>query len=222
MYFVQFFLLFFFYSIVDRYVMTLCESMKPVEQLARYVCDQGASAAAWIRADQLRVEERFAEMCAHPGCPSYGLSPGCPPYVMKPDAFQAVVDMYQAVVVFRINSMADLLRTQRRKHIARDIHRLAATAEQQALQVGFVKALGFGAGSCKELFCEQDARCQVLDGGACVYPDLARSSVAGVGVDVQALCEGVGWQLSWQEPNKQGEQSEPVQMACMLGLVLVG
>jgi len=218
---VQIFLLFLFTEL-DLIGKIRDKGMKSVEQLAVYARRQGASAAAWISVDQLHVDERFARMCMNPGCPSYGLSPGCPPHVMKSDAFKALLGTYQALVVFRIDSTVSSLQTRERKLIAQNIYRLAVRLEQQALEAGYVKALGFGAGSCKELFCEQDTVCRVLAGGACSFPELARSSVAGVGIDVKALCASVGWQLLWQEPRREGEQGEPVPMAFMLGLVLVG
>ncbi|PID72395.1 MAG: hypothetical protein CSB34_02260 [Desulfobulbus propionicus] len=193
--------------------------MAPVQQLVRYICDQGASQAAWIGVDQLQVDERFALMCKNPECPSYGLSPGCPPHVMSPDAFKKMLKEYQHIVVFRIDMEQHQLHTGHRKGVARLIHHFAALVEQKALEVGYTAALGFGAGSCKELFCEQDASCQVLAGGLCKHPDRARSSVSGVGIDVRALCEVIGWQLSWLE---ESGGNKPVDMACMMGLTLVG
>lgn len=181
----------------------------------------GATAAVIIPAHTLVVEDRFAAMCAAPQrCPSYGLAPGCPPHAMHPSAFRQQVQTYQQILVFKVDvPVADLM-GEKRVAIARTIHRIAATVEQEAHSRGLARARGLAAGSCKEVFCAEEEACVVLNKQQpCLHPDLARPSISAVGVDFAALADSVGWPFNKIDPD-QVPSGEPA-MGLMAGLILL-
>lgn len=199
------------------------ENLEGLTAQARFL---GATDAAIIPAHSLRIEDRFAEMCAAPTrCASYGLAPGCPPHAIKPSIFREQLKGYRYILVFKIDApIADLM-DERRLIIAREIHRLAATLERAAASRGWAQARGLAAGSCKELFCGAEASCVVLANRqtCCLHPDVARPSLSAMGVDFAALAQSVGWQFGRINPATDPEQStdsEPA-MGLMAGLVLL-
>ena len=181
----------------------------------------GASATGLLPATRVRVEERFARMCAVPTpCPSYGLAPGCPPHAMSPEAFKLYLQDFQTALVFKIDAPVEDLLGPKRLDLARAIHRIAATLEHSALSRGMAKAQGMAAGSCKELFCAQEQACAVLaHKRPCRSPDLARPSLSAVGVDFSALAALLNWPFGKLAATTVG--GEPA-MGLMAGLVLLG
>ena len=191
----------------------------PLPALARSL---GATEAVLLPAEALVIDERYAAMCAAPHrCPGYGLAPGCPPHAPSPADFRARLAEYRLVVVFKIDApVAELLNEEQRRRLARTVHRIAAGLEQAAPALGFARAAGMAAGSCKELFCADAAACAVLDGsGPCRCPDLARPSLSAVGIDFAALAALAGW--SFTRIGSETETSDPPAMGLMAGLVLL-
>ena len=137
---------------------------------------------------------------------------------MSPDCFRTVLDGYEWVLVFTRDVVSVILAGNGRLKVAKNIHEVAAAIELAAVPLGFSQAQGVAAGSCKELFCPADQACRVLQyRQPCRFPDKARFSVSGLGVNVGALCNALGWDLAWQIH----EDGEMVEMALMLGIVLV-
>ena len=194
---------------------------KGIEGLTERACALGATAAVIIPATALVVEERFAEMCAAPTrCPSYGLAPGCPPHAMKPEAFRDLLRCYQQVLVFKIDAPVTALMGPERLEIARTIHGIAATLEQEAISRGFPRARGWAAGSCKELFCPHQEACMVLEKNlGCPYADRARPSLSALGVNFTLLDATAGWKFEKIE-EQTGTTNDPA-MGLMAGMVLI-
>ncbi|WP_084312604.1 DUF2284 domain-containing protein [Desulfobulbus elongatus] len=183
--------------------------------------DLGATAAVLLPADVLVINDRYAALCAAPHrCPSYGLTPGCPPHAPSPAAFRACLAGYRLVLVFKIDAPAADLLSDNRKSVAQAIHRIAAGLEQAARSSGFARARGMAAGSCRELFCADEADCAVLHGARpCRHPDLARPSISAVGIDFAALAAQAGWPFARIDADA-AVGSEPA-MGLMAGLVLL-
>ncbi len=196
----------------------MLQAVNQRQKLLDFSIERGASRALWLPSSKVVVEERFASMCqSSPRCPSYGRAPGCPPHVMSPSSFRSVLNRYEWVLVFTRDVAADMLAGNGRVEVAKDIHEIAAATELAAVSFGFSQAQGIAAGSCKELFCPDDQACRVLQADQpCRFPDRARSSVSGLGVNVSALCTTLGWELCWQSY----EGGRDVEMALMLGMVL--
>jgi len=192
-----------------------------IERLLARAGQLGASAAATLPATALVVEDRFAALCAAPHrCPSYGLAPGCPPHALKPSNFRELLVAFHQLLVFKIDCPLAALRGPERLVIARRIHFIAATLEAEALAGGWARAMGLAAGSCKELFCPQQAPCLVLGQGlACPHGDHARPSLSALGVNFALLATAVGW--SYEKIEAQTTASEEPVMTLMAGLVLL-
>lgn len=182
----------------------------------------GANAAELVSPGSLIVKDHLAALCGAPHrCPSYGLAPGCPPHAIKPEAFRKLLLAYQHILVFKIDAPVSALMGQERLEIARRIHTITATIEQEALASGWRLAKGLAAGSCKELFCPELAVCQVMDQGlACPHAGFARPSLSAMGVDFGLLAESVGWPFE-KVPTQPTATGEPI-MGLMAGLVLLG
>ncbi len=191
-----------------------------LRELVQKAFELGVSDARIIPARSIVVEERFAEMCASPPCPGYGQGPGCPPHVMKPAAFRELLSRYEHVLVFRIDAPTELLLGEERHGVARQVHEISAAIERLAREKRYAHSRGFAAGSCKMIFCADRESCVVLEkGDECRFPDKARASISGIGVNFEELCKAVGWDF---QIITRDTTSDQVPMGMMAGIVLVG
>lgn len=180
----------------------------------------GASSANIINAGELIIEDRFAELCGPDKCPGYGRSINCPPYSMKPLVFRELVKNYEHCLVFKIDVPMETLLSDDYLHVTRLIHELAAGIEEFAKSSGFSGAKGFATGSCKQLFCTEYKHCHVLEeiDGKCRFPDLARPSLSGLGVNFNKL----GLKLHWQDVDFEiKKKTDSKSMGLMAGIVLL-
>ena len=193
----------------------------PHDALLALARSLGASAAVVLPTDALVVKERFAALCEAPHrCPSYGLAPGCPPHAPSSAAFRALLTTYRSMLVFKIDAPVADLMGPARLAIARTIHGIAAGVERAAQSHGLNQAKGMAAGSCKELFCIDEADCPVVTSNLpCRFPDLARPSISAVGIDFTALAAQAGWPFGRIELESSGEENPATGL--MAGLVLL-
>jgi predicted metal-binding protein len=194
--------------------------MNKPDQLVRYALETGADAAVIIPAGDIVVNAGLAGLCRQPGCPNYGLSVNCPPHVGGPHAMKKLLRDFRQAVVFRMDVPgADLFSGNRRRAFQR-LHKIAAGIEQAAVVLGFVRTRGYAGGSCRELFCHDYEDCAAFaENGRCRFPQYARPSMSGFGIDVAALFKAAGWALSLADPLAgPGEDN----MANICGLVLIG
>lgn len=191
-----------------------------LQELIHKAFELGASAARITSAQSIVVEDRFAAMCATPQCPGYGMAPHCPPHAMKPAKFRELLTQYEHALVFKIDTPTEVLLGDGRFDVAKLIHEISAEIEQLARKKGFTNSRGFAAGSCKMIFCRQQAKCIVLDKNEdCRFPDQARTSLSGLGVNFLELCKTLGWQM---EIITRDTKPDDVPMGMMSGLVLIG
>ncbi len=191
-----------------------------IEELAQRLIDLGASDAKAIPAGSIVVEDRFAEMCAAPQCPSYGLAPSCPPHVMKSHEFRELLGQYEHAITFKIDAPTVVLMGEGRRDIARLIHEMSSGIEKLTKDSGYPNSKGLAAGSCKMIFCYDQTRCAVLDGDHdCLFPEVARPSISGLGINFLELCKIVGWHVDiiTSETNP-----DDVPMGMLAGVVLIG
>jgi len=190
------------------------------QKLIQKAFEAGASDAKFIPAQAVVVEGRFAEMCASPQCPGYGLSPSCPPHVMKPHEFKDLLSHYEQVLVFKIDVPTEVLLSDGRRNVAKLIHEISSGIERLAKEKGYTNSKGFAAGSCKLIFCNEQAECVVLDKNEkCLFFNQARPSLSGLGVNFFELTKIVGWQI--KKITKDTKPDE-VPMGIMAGMVLIG
>jgi predicted metal-binding protein len=191
-----------------------------LQELIRKAIELGVSDVRIIPARSIVVEDRFAEMCASPQCPGYGQGPGCPPHVMKPAEFRGLLARYEHALVFKIDAPTELLLGEERHDVARRIHEIAAAIELLARERGYAGSRGFAAGSCRMIFCADRESCVVLEnGGECRFPDQARASLSGIGVNFEELCKAVGWRF---QIITKDTTSDEIPMGMMAGMVLIG
>ena len=167
--------------------------------------------------DQLEVDPSLANYCCE--CESYGLSAHCPPHGLSSSEFSAGLVDYHNVLVVKRDVPVAVLQSDDQLPIARQLLLVVAQLEKQAQLLGF-NAAAFASGSCKRLFCSSSQECQLLQkGGICRFPQWARPSVSGVGINVFALCETLGWPIA--KVTKQSKANDG-DMGLLVGLVLLG
>ena len=180
---------------------------------------KGATKIAIVDAKKIVVEDALAEYCRKPGCKNYGLSMSCPPHVSGPLGFRKNLEIYDNALFFRIDVPLDILYSSEKRKIFRLLHEIAASIEHSAHKMGFVRAKAFAGGSCKDIFCHEHLKCRVLsEKGQCRYPDHARPSMSGFGINVTALAKTVGWTMDWGKPDAS---SDAAKLGNIYGLVLI-
>ena len=190
-----------------------------LKQLTRLACSLGATDAAVISTNDIRVEDDLARLCESPRCENYGLSASCPPRVSGPSGFREVLKAFQQAVVLKIDVPSKILLSSERRDIFILLHEIVAAVEEEAVKTGFSNARAYAGGSCKMLFCRSHAYCRVLaEGGECRNPRSARPSMSGFGINVSQLMRTAGWTLQKVDPQADSNQDS---MGTVSGLILV-
>jgi predicted metal-binding protein len=198
----------------------MADNTDSLDKLVRRAFELGVSDAGIIPAQSIVVEDRFADMCASPRCPGYGLAPSCPPHTMKPSEFRKLLPQYEKALVFKIDTPTEILLSDGRFRIAKLVHEISADIERLAQNNGYTDSRGLAAGSCKIAFCKEYAECPVLDKNEeCRFPDKARSSLSGHGVNFLELSKTLGWQF---EKITRDTKPGDVPMGMMAGMILIG
>ena len=194
-------------------------TMKNPDKLISCALEAGADAVVIIPAGVIVIRTDLADMCREPGCPNYGLSVNCPPHVAGPAAMRDLLRDFDVAVVFRMDVPADDLFSGNRRRVFQQLHKIAAAVEQAAIDAGFTRARGFAGGSCRELFCHEYENCLVLSAnGRCRFPQHARPSMSGFGIDVAALFKSARWTLNLADDKANGSGNKA---ANICGLVLL-
>jgi predicted metal-binding protein len=195
------------------------EATRGLSDLMEVACRLGASKARVICTADISIEDDLADLCKEPRCESFGLAAGCPPYVAGPSAFRKFLKDFKQAVVFKLDVPSESLFSEERQDIFRLLHEIAAGIEQAAIRMGYRYAKAFAGGSCKRIFCRDQPSCRVVgEGGECRYPDDARPSMSGFGINVSRLMQVAGWTMT-----RAAEESTPgeTSMVPVCGLVLV-
>lgn len=119
------------------------------------------------------VTAPWARMKCAWGCSMYGQNLQCPPRGMESCATREMLDSYTWALLLEGAPPG------------RDFHRKLLRMERRAFLAGFHKAFVLGAGPCH--VCE---RCP--EDGICRYPDQARPSMEGSGIDVYTTARAAG------------------------------
>ena len=179
--------------------------VKTIQQILDCTLENGATRVTVISPDEVPVKKQFADFCREPGCPCYGKSMSCPPHVTGPEGFRTKLLSGQYAVVIRLEVDKASMMGRERHEVFRILQELAAVTELKAKSLGFTRAEGFAAGSCRFSFCREHGFCQVLEGnGQCRYPDRARPSMSGYGVDVGKLMKAAGWPSTFIKDDGEG------------------
>lgn len=200
-----------------------CETPEgPMEKLDALIAEalrSGVTAAAVVRAADIPVDRRLADMCREPRCEGYGQSMSCPPHVSGPDGFRKQLQRFSRAVFFKIDVPSELLFSSERREVFLLLHELAAGIEQQAAAMGFPDARAYAGGSCKQIFCHDKPGCRLVAGkGPCRNPQSARPSMSGFGIDVARLIQKAGWR---ERLATGGTAPDAARMTPVYGLVLI-
>ncbi|MCD6272235.1 MAG: methyltransferase domain-containing protein [Deltaproteobacteria bacterium] len=110
------------------------------------------------------------------GCAVYGKNLQCPPYGMKSKETQDLLKSYKCSLLLEGSPPG------------REFHNRLLLMEKKAFLAGYHKALVFGAGHCPV--------CSKCPGdGICKYPEKARPSMEGSGIDVYSTAKNAGISL---------------------------
>ena len=180
----------------------------------------GASDAVLISPRDILISDELAERCSLPRCENYGLSAGCPPHTTGPEGLRKLRTNCQHALFFRIDVPAVVLYSSDNRELFQLLHEVAAGVEREAVRLGLTGAAAFAGGSCRQLFCSEKLECRALiAGGSCRFPEVARPSMSGFGIDVGHLLRLAGWA---NRLGKLGRDGQERGIASVCGLVLLG
>jgi len=170
--------------------------VKPKElmELTKQAIIMGATDAALIASSEIRIEAELAALCSgDTPCKNLGKAPSCPPHVGGPDEFIKWRDKSPYTIVVRIDVPTEIMFSEEGREIMRLLQENLAVLEQVAMDMGFTQSKAFAGGSCKNVWCFDHPTCRVLsENDPCRYPDKARPSMSGYGVNVAKLMESAG------------------------------
>ena len=170
--------------------------MKNINLLIKYALQIGATEAVEIAISDIVIDESLAEKCKEPKCENYGLSKSCPPYVLKPAEFEKELKKFKKGVFIRIEIPKEILFSSENREIFRFLHETVANIENYAMKTGYNDSKGLAGGSCKQLFCYEHPMCAVInDKSKCRFPQSARESMSGLGIDVGKILRKLGWDM---------------------------
>lgn len=191
-----------------------------LKELAQLACRLGASDARTVSITDISAEDDLANMCRDSPCEHYGLSINCPPHITGPYGFRELLKNYQQAIVFKIDVSTEILLSNERRDVFSLLHEIAANIELAAVEMGYRNSKAYAGGSCKILFCQDQTECRVLaEGGECRYPQVARSSMSGYGINVSKLMAAADWTM-----DRITRETDPdaVPMGMLCGLALIG
>ena len=197
-------------------------TQNPPDQLNKLVetaLSLGASAAKVLPSTEIISEERLANFCIEPRCPAYGLSASCPPYVAGPEGFHQLQHTHQDAVAIKIDVLAAALFGDDRPLVLRVLHEVVSGVEHEAVRLGYSQSQAFAGGSCKQIFCSEEADCRKVSQGICRHPEIARPSMSGYGIHVAKLMESCGWDTKMITHDTQPEEGT---ISWTAGLVMIG
>lgn len=190
-----------------------------LQELLQGVCLAGATKAAIVAARDIVVEDELADRCRRPRCENYGLSRSCPPHVAGPAAFRKELEAYEQALFFKIDVPVEVLYSSDSRELFQLLHEIAAGIEQSAIRLGMAHAKAYAGDSCKRVFCHDLPDCPALtDPEKCRYPQSARPSMSGFGINVAKLLRSVGWET---ESADCGKESDLPTTTYVCGLVLL-
>jgi predicted metal-binding protein len=145
----------------------------------------GAHAAQIIPTDQVVVADWVRLKCQY-GCGAYGSCLTCPPHSPPPEVTRRVLSHYRQALLLHMERMGGGWKEETRQRP--QMSEVVAALERELFLVGYHRALGMGAGSCR--------LCKECDpSGPCRFPHQARPSMEACGIDVYTTVRQSGWEI---------------------------
>jgi len=191
-----------------------------LSHLTREAKRLGATRSTIISSKEIEVKDNLAALCnGEYACPNHGLAASCPPYVKGPAEFRKWQAQSQYSITVRIELPTSVMFSDERNGVMQLLHYIVATVEQKAAVIGFKKSKGFAGGSCKELFCDDQKNCRVInEGKPCRNDEIARPSMSGYGIDVTELMKSSGWSA---QKAVESDSSDKAATSWVAGLILL-
>lgn len=210
---------------------------RKLEELRQLALDRGADDAVVIPTSEVIVDPRVRLKCMIPQCYSAGRSSYCPPYGYTTQEVRDIVSRYEWAIFFRVsvkNSIiAAISMTDCVKYGVMDnggnainlgghyflVFTIVKLLQKRAKALGYASTQGFGAGTCRSLFCSFQLGCQdLLTRRGCLHPNLACPSMESCGMNAYTMAARVGWDIY---PIGGTCQPDSVPHGNLMGLVLV-
>jgi len=149
---------------------------------------EGALHAKQIPAESV-VTAAWTRFKCQFGCPAYDTNYCCPPYTPTADKTREIISCYRRGLLFHFQVPGDPKGYSFFKDWKKNFM-LLLDLEKKMFKDGYYKVLLFLAGPC--LLCR---KCEKLEGSACKFPELARPSMEGCGIDVFQTVRNNGFQV---------------------------
>ncbi|MEW6079873.1 MAG: DUF2284 domain-containing protein [Thermodesulfobacteriota bacterium] len=116
-----------------------------------------------------------------------------PEPVYPKDDLKLALQKFRHAVIFRVESGKGGGDPGRCEALLK-VYTIASKLESAGFYGGYHLALGLAAGSCREVFCGKEEKCQALKNGSpCRHPLRARVSMEACGLDVREIAARAGW-----------------------------
>lgn len=135
----------------------------------------GFTRAVLMSSDKIITGAWVRKKCRF-GCAIYGKNLQCPPYGMDSKETENLLNSYKWAILLEGSPPG------------KEFHKKLLLLEKKAFLAGYHKALVFGAGHCP--VCQQ-----CPENGICRYPEKARPSMEGSGIDVYTTAKNAGIRL---------------------------
>lgn len=109
------------------------------------------------------------------GCPAYNKSLCCPPNCPAPDETKKIIADYKLGLLIHFGGGVSVTKT-------------IVKIEREIFLNNYYKVISFGAGPCR--------LCKACPGTECKFPQIARPSMEGCGIDVYATARNNGFPIN--------------------------
>jgi predicted metal-binding protein len=194
--------------------MAKVDKMESFDYLRKLAVEFGAIEAKIISVKKIIIEDRVVFKCKL-GCEKYGKTLACPPYAPTPEEFRKIVSEYHYALFMKFKTQvegdSELIKYLSKtgdpsvpaemkfrvekfwsgwKDEMKKLLDIVHSLEKAATKEGYLLAIGLVSGACQ--LCE---KCNV-EKGVCIHPAMKRYSEEGVGVNVKATAEKVGFKFT--------------------------
>ena len=151
---------------------------KSLDDYCQKAVANGATRALITQPNQI-ITAPWVHLKCQFGCPRYGKFYVCPPHTPTSDQTRAVLDSYNRVILFQ-------LQWTKGEQSGREISKYTdnvVSMETEMFLDGFYRALSMLCGPC--ILCRHtESSCGILNDESCRFPEKARPSMEGCGIDV--------------------------------------
>ena len=148
----------------------------------------GALKASVIRADEIKTDRIFRDICLSNGCGMCGKCYMCPPDVGDIDVLMARITEYEYALVYQtVSEIEDNFDIEGMNEAREKFRPISQKLRSVFKELRIEKALHLGAGACG--VCKV---CAKRTGEPCRFPELAMASLESYGINVNELAKSAG------------------------------